>query len=78
MFHNIGYFGDRHNNPYPTRNANQIAPLLHRLALSQRSHNYIGPQICNSLPDLIRIITCLSLCKRKPKIYLIESCLPAN
>ena len=28
MFHNVGYFVDRRNNPYPTRNANQIAPLL--------------------------------------------------
>ena len=45
MFHNAGSFGDSRNNPYPTRNANQIAPLFQILALSQRSINYIGPQI---------------------------------
>ena len=69
MFHNVGYFGDHRSNPYPTRNANQIAPLFQRLALSQRSLNYIGPQIFNSLPDNIRNITCLSLFKRKPTIF---------
>ena len=78
MIHNVGYFGDRRNNPYPTRYTNQIAPLFQRLALTQRSLNYIGPQIWNSLPDNIRNITCLSLFKRLTKKYLIESYLPAN
>ena len=73
MFHNVTYFDDRRNNPYPTRNVNQIAPLFQRPALSQRSLNYIGPQIWNSLPDNIR-----SLFKRITKKYLIESYLPAN
>ena len=78
MFHNVGYFGDRLNNPYPTRKANQIAPLFQRPALSQRAHNYICPQIWNSLPDNIRNITCLSQLKRITKIYLIEYYLSAN
>ena len=78
MFHNVGYFGDRRNNPYTTRNANQIAPLHQRLALSHGSLNYIGPQIWNSLPDNIRNVTCLCLFKGKTKKYLIESYLPPN
>ena len=67
MFHNIHYLGDRCNNPYPTRNANHIAPLFKKLTLSQRSLNYIGPQIWNSLPNNIRNIACLSLFNRRTK-----------
>ena len=35
MFHNVGYFGDCCNNPYPTRSANQIATLFQRVAESK-------------------------------------------
>ena len=78
MFHNVGYFGDLGYKPYPSRNANEIDPLFQRLALSQRSVNYIGPQIWNSLLDNIRNITCLSLFKRITKKYLMEPYLPVN
>ena len=54
----------------------RLAPLFQRLAMSQRSLNYIGPQIWNSLPDNIRNITCLSLFNIISKRYLIESYLP--
>lgn len=40
---------------YP-RNSHETVTSFHRMSMIQRSVYYIGPQLCNSLPDDLKIV----------------------
>lgn len=57
---------------YSTRGASCALPAFQRLAQTQRSLSYRGPQIWNAIPDAIKSGNALSIFKKQYKEWLIS------
>ena len=57
---------------YPTRNANNIHIIPHRLAICDNSPSYIVPRIYNALPDSIKDIKSIPSFKKPLFNYLVK------